>query len=39
MKTLTETVCVQRWQVFLMLGLTGFAFGTIIAKIANALGL
>ena len=39
MRTLTETVCVTRWQVFLLLAMSGYAAGSIIAKVAGALGL
>lgn len=39
MKTLTETVCVTRWQVFLLLAMSGYAAGSIISKVAGALGL
>lgn len=38
MYMLNETICVIRWQVFAMLGLSGFAAGTIVAKLTNALG-
>jgi len=38
MKSLAETVCVARWQVFFMLAMSGYAAGSIIAKVAGALG-
>ena len=38
MSIFTKTVCVKQWQVFVMLGMTGFAFGSILAKLTNALG-
>lgn len=39
MEFLSKGVCVKQWQVFLMLLLSGFAVGSIAAKIANALGM
>lgn len=39
MKSLTDTVCVQRWQAFVLLAMTGFAFGTIIARLVDAMGI
>ncbi|SHN54332.1 hypothetical protein SAMN02745193_01154 [Erythrobacter sanguineus] len=33
-----KPVCVKQWQLFAMLAMTGFAIGTIAAKLANALG-
>jgi len=38
MNTLMETVCMKRWQVFVLLGATGFAIGNILAKASTALG-
>lgn len=38
MHILTKTVCVKQWQVFVMLAMTGFATGNILAKITTALG-
>jgi len=34
---LTKSVCVKQWQVFAMLLMSGFATGSIIAKLVNAL--
>ena len=39
MTALVETICVKRWQVFAMLGLSGYAVGNLIAKAVGALGL
>jgi hypothetical protein len=38
MNHLTKTVCVKQWQLFVMVAMTGFASGTILAKITTALG-
>ncbi len=38
MYLLNETVCVKRWQVFAMLALSGFAVGSLLAKLTNVLG-
>jgi hypothetical protein len=38
MNMLMETVCIKRWQVFILLGATGFAIGNILAKATTALG-
>ena len=38
MKSLTETVCIKSWQVFVLLGATGFAVGNVLAKVTTALG-
>ncbi len=38
MSFLEKTVCVKQWQVFVMLAMTGFATGSILAKITTALG-
>ena len=38
MKSLTETVCLKRWQAFVLLGLSGFAIGNVLAKTVTALG-
>ena len=35
----SKTICVKQWLVCLMLGASGFAVGTVLAKAANALGL
>jgi hypothetical protein len=39
MEFLNQTVCVKQWHVFVMLLLSGFATGSMIAKIATAIGL
>lgn len=36
--SLSEKVCVKRWQVFTMRGLSGFAVSNMLAKITSALG-
>ena len=38
MEFFSRTVCVKQWLVFAMLGASGFAVGTMLAKVANALG-
>ena len=38
MQKLSRTICVKQWQLFLMLGLSGFAIGNVLAKITTALG-
>jgi hypothetical protein len=38
MTSLTDTISIKRWQALAMLGLSGFAVGTVLAKIAAALG-
>lgn len=38
MSIFNKTVCVKQWQVFVMLAMTGFAIGGILAKITTALG-
>lgn len=38
MTALLETISVRRWQVFAMLGLSGYAVGNLVAKAAGALG-
>ncbi len=39
MKSLTETISIRFWQAITLLGMSGFAIGTILAKITTALGL
>lgn len=39
MKSLTDTVCLKCWQVYVLIVMTGFAVGNIFAKTANALGI
>jgi hypothetical protein len=38
MYKLNQTVSVKRWQVFLMIGLSGFAISGIFARIAAGWG-
>lgn len=38
MTSLMETVCIKRWQAFVLLGASGFAVGNILAKVTTALG-
>lgn len=38
MKSLNQTTCVKTWQIIVLLGASGFAFGTILSKTATALG-
>jgi len=38
MKSLTETVCVTRWQVFVMLAMSSYAVGAIAAKVTTTQG-
>ena len=39
MKSLSETICLKRWQAILLLALSGFAVGNILAKSTAALRL
>lgn len=39
MTALSETVSMKRWQACLLMGMTGFAFGIILAKAAAVVGL
>jgi hypothetical protein len=39
MKTLNETICIRRWQAHIALALSGFAIGTILARITGSLGI
>jgi hypothetical protein len=39
MNSLTETVCLKRWHAFVLLAMSGYAVGSIIAKTMNAVGL
>jgi len=39
MEFFSKTVCVKQWLVFVMLGASGFACGTVLARIAGAIGL
>ncbi len=38
MKTLVETVCVKRWQVLLLLAMSGYALGNILSTTMAAVG-
>lgn len=38
MNSLTETISIRRWQAFVLVGMSGFAVGNIIAKVTTALG-
>jgi hypothetical protein len=38
MQKLSRTIPVKQWQLCLMLGLSGFAIGNVLAKITTALG-
>lgn len=38
MTSLQDTICMKRWQAYLMLAMSGFAVGTILAKTVAALG-
>jgi len=38
MSILTETICIKRWQAYLLLSLAGFAIGNLLAKGVGALG-
>ena len=38
MHFLNKTVRMKQWQAFVMLAMTGFAAGTILAKLTTALG-
>lgn len=38
MPSLTEAVFIKRWQAFVLLGMSGFAVGNILAKTTSALG-
>lgn len=38
MTSLQDTICIKRWQAYLLLAMTGFAVGNILAKTVVALG-
>jgi len=38
MNFLTKSVCVKQWLLFVMILMSGYAAGAIIAKLMNALG-
>ena len=35
---MNEIVSIKRWQVFVMLGMSGFAVGNVLAKLTTAMG-
>lgn len=35
---MNEIITMKRWQAFLLLGLSGFAIGNVLAKLTTALG-
>lgn len=37
MISLSDSVRMKRWQAYVLLAMSGFAFGTILAKITSAL--
>lgn len=39
MKSLQDPVTYKRWQAILLLAASGFACGTVLARIAGAIGL
>ncbi len=39
MNALTQSISLKRWQLFVLLAMTGFAAGNILAKLTTALGL
>jgi hypothetical protein len=38
MNSLTETIILERWHAFVLLAMSGYAVGSIIAKVTTALG-
>lgn len=38
MNSLAETVCLKRWQLFVLIAMTGFAVGSLLAKASTAMG-
>ncbi|WP_277601951.1 hypothetical protein [Altererythrobacter sp. BO-6] len=34
-----ERICMTRWQAYLLLGSSGFAVGTLLARTVDAIGL
>lgn len=38
MNSLMQTVHIKLWQAILLLASTGFAFGTVLSRMAEALG-
>jgi hypothetical protein len=38
MTILQKTISVKQWQLFVMLGMSGFAVGNILAKLTTAIG-
>jgi hypothetical protein len=39
MNSLTETINLKRWHAFALLAMSGYAIGSILAKVTTALGL
>ena len=39
MKSVKDSICIKLWQAYALLALPGFAVGSILAKITNAVGL
>lgn len=35
---MNHTITLKRWQAFVLLGLSGFAIGNVLAKLTTALG-
>jgi hypothetical protein len=35
---MNSTITIKRWQAFLLLGLSGFAIGNVLAKLTTAFG-
>lgn len=35
---MNETIIMKRWQALVLLGLSGFAIGNVLAKLTTALG-
>lgn len=38
MTLLQDTICMKRWQAYLMLVMSGFAVGSTLARVVAALG-
>lgn len=39
MNTLTETISLKRWHALALLAMSGYAIGSILAKVATTLGM
>ncbi len=39
MSSMTETICIKRWQAYLMLAMSGLAIGMMVGATARAVGL